>query len=158
MKTAAAIAIGVGVLAALYGAHAAPKKEAGVAMAPGGIVEARRAAMMMSAATFGALKAQANAEDLKRAAFPANGLNAWAKAIPAMFPAGTNVAPTEALPALWSDRAGFEAAARDFAAATGALAKAAAANDKPAYAAALDQVGKGCSGCHDKYRKPEEKR
>lgn len=159
MRTAvAAIALGAGAIALVQGVHAAPKKSAGVSIPAEQIVAARRAAMVMSAATSGSLKALANGDDLKRASFPARGLHDWAKAIPSMFPAGTDVAPSETLPAAWSDRAGFEAAARSFAEATDSLGKAAAANDKVAYAAALDQVNKGCSGCHDKYRKPQEKR
>lgn len=157
MKTGAAIGIGVAVLAALYAASAGAKRQGAVALPPQQVVEARHAAMMMSAATLGTLKAQTNAADLKRAVFPAQGLNAWAKAIPGMFPPGTNVPPTEALPALWTDRAGFDAAAKDFASATDAVVEAAAANDKAAYAAALDRVDESCKSCHDKYRKMEER-
>jgi cytochrome c556 len=113
--------------------------------------------MMMSSSAFGALKAQASADDLKRANFPAHALAGWARAIPAMFPEGTDIPPSDALPALWSDRAGFNAAAEGFVVATTAVNQAVAANDKVAYRAALDQVGKACSACHDKYRKPEEK-
>lgn len=157
MKTGAMIGLSLAVLAALQGASAAPREEAGVAVPAAEIVAARRAAMMMSGATFGALRAQANAENLKRAGFPARGLNAWAKAIPGMFPPGTEIPPTEALPVVWTDRAGFETAAQTLAIATSAVSQAVAANDKTAYAAALDQVGKACSGCHDKYRKAEDK-
>lgn len=156
MKAGAVIGLGLAVFAMVQSADAATKK--GVTLGPEEIVAARRAAMMMSAATFGSLRAQANAEDLKRAGFPAHGLNEWAKAIPSMFPAGTDTAPTEALPAVWSDRAGFEMAAQSMAAATASLGQAAAVNDKAAYATALDQIGKACSGCHDKYRKEQEKR
>lgn len=158
MRTLAAIGLGAAMLMALGSAGAAPKRESGVSMPPGKIVEARRAGMMLSGAAFGSLRAQANAEDLKRAAFPARGLGAWAKAIPGMFPAGTNVPPTEALPAVWSDRNGFEAAAGELAAAADSAAQAAGANDKAAFAAAVERIGKACSGCHDKYRKPEERR
>lgn len=158
MKRVAIITAGVAVLALVQDAGAAPRLASGVTMPAQDVVQARRAAMMMSGSALGTLKAQANAEDLKRAGFPARALNAWAKAIPGMFPPDTNVAPTEALPAVWTDRAGFEAAAQSFAAATDAAGKAAAANDKAAYTAGLDQVGKACSACHDKYRKPDEKR
>jgi cytochrome c556 len=155
MKTGVAIGLAVAAFAAMQGADAAPKK--GVLLAPEDIVSARHAAMMMSSSAFGALKAQANAEDLKRANFPAHALAHWAKAIPAMFPQGTDIPPTDALPAVWSDRAGYDAAAKSFVTATDAVTQAVAANDKTAYAAALDQVGKACSACHDKYRKAEEK-
>jgi len=155
MKSVAAIGLAIAAFAVIQGADAAPKK--GVAIAPEEIVGARHAAMMMSSSAFGALKAQANADDLKRANFPAHALAGWAKAIPAMFPAGTDIPPSDALPAVWSDRAGFDAASRDFATATAAVTQAVAANDKAAYTAALDQVGKACSACHDKYRKADEK-
>ena len=155
MKRVAAAGLVMTLPIALQAAGAASQK--GVSMPPVQIVAVRRAAMMMSGATLGTLRAQANAEDLKRAAFPARGLAEWAKAIPSMFPAGTDVPPTEALPALWSDRAGFAASAQMFGDATASLAQAAAANDKAAYAAALERVGKGCSGCHDKYRKEQQR-
>lgn len=155
MKTGLAIGLAFAAFAVIQSADAASNK--GVSIAPGEIVGARHAAMMMSSSAFGALKAQANADDLKRANFPAHALAGWAKAIPAMFPEGTNIPPSMALPAVWSDRAGFNAAAQGFVMATTAVSQAVAANDKAAYAAALDQVGKACSACHDKYRKPDEK-
>lgn len=150
--------LGAAALAGMLGASvdAAPKA-AGV-MTPEQVVAARRAAMMMSGATFGMVRAQADAEDLKRARFPARGLAQWAKAIPSMFPAGTNVAGTEALPPVWADRAGFETASQALVAATERLAAAAEAGDKAAYAAAIEQTDQACSACHDKYRKEREKR
>jgi cytochrome c556 len=156
MKSRTIIGIAIGVFAAFQSASAASEKS--VPMPAAQLVEARHAAMMMSGAALGALKAQANAEDLKRAGFPAHGLNAWAKAIPGMFPPGTDLPSSHALPAVWTDRPGFEAAAQAFVTATAALGPAIAANDKAAYTAALDRVGKACSACHDKYRKPDEKR
>ena len=157
MKRVVIIGAAVAVLALVQAAGAAPKRAATVKVPPLAIVEGRHAAMMMSSSAFGAMRAQANADDLKRAVRPAQALNLWAKAIPGMFTAGTNVPPTDALPAVWTDRAGFDAAAQTYVAATAAAVQAATANDKTAFAAALDQVGKSCSACHDKYRKAEEK-
>ncbi|MBA2918933.1 hypothetical protein GON01_13605 [Sphingomonas sp. MAH-20] len=156
MKAGAVIGIAIGIFAAFGTARAAPR--GGLSVPADQVVAARRAAMAMSGVTLAALKAQAGAEDLKRAGFPARGLDAWAKALPGMFPPGSDMTSSEALPAVWADRAGFDAAARSFVTATAALAPAISANDKAAYTAALDQVDKTCSACHDKYRKPREKR
>ncbi len=73
-----------------------------------------------------------------------------------LFPAGTETgADTEAAPAIWEDRAGFDAALLEWQDAVGnALdANAATLDDaKPV----LGAVFKTCKGCHDKYRVEDE--
>ena len=118
------------------------------------IVEARRAAYMMSGANMAAMKRAIDAgEDVRPLTFAARSLAGWALALPGMFPKGSDVAPSVALPAVWSDRAGFEAKAADYAAAADRLAKLAAANDKQGFAEQWAVVRKSCADCHAGYKK-----
>lgn len=142
-----------GLAAALPAAAPAP-----VTIGADQAVAERQAAFRMSAVTFGALKAIAESGgDPAKAAFPASGLAAWAKALPGAFPAGSNVAPTEALPTVWSDAAGFASAAGAYQAATARLVVAAKAGDAAGLKAAVEETGKACGTCHDSYRKQKPK-
>lgn len=78
-----------------------------------------------------------------------------APTIPALFPQGTNAGESEALPIIWQDFAGFEAASALLAERAGVLA---AAPDPKAAGAAFGNMLKACGGCHEKFRiKKEEK-
>jgi cytochrome c556 len=122
-------------------------------------VAGRQAAFRMSGALFGGMRAASGAGgDVKAQAFAARALAGWAKAIPGMFPAGSAAANSAALPNVWTDRAGFEAKAADYAAAATKLGELAKAGDSAGFAAQLVVVGKTCGACHDGYRKPEEHR
>jgi cytochrome c556 len=73
--------------------------------------------------------------------------------IPGLFPAGSNgdsaTAKTLALPMVWSDIAGFQAAAAKL----GTDAKfAMAATDKASFATAFQTVQADCNACHKTYR------
>ncbi len=71
-----------------------------------------------------------------------------------MFPAGSDKGETEtkALPVVWSDMAGFQAASKNAEAAFDKLATAAGSGNQEALAAAFADTGKACGACHDKYR------
>lgn len=74
--------------------------------------------------------------------------------IPALFPKGTETgSKTTADPKIWSDTAGFKAAAMKF----GADAKAAqAATDTASFTTAFVAITKDCGSCHGSYRtKPQ---
>ena len=87
-------------------------------MTPEQTVAARQSAYGLSAANFAQLKAQADAGvDVHTLVFPSRQLARWARTLPTMFPAGTNLPTSHALPAVWTDRAGFEAKAAAYAAA-----------------------------------------
>ncbi|MEO0992071.1 MAG: cytochrome c [Pseudomonadota bacterium] len=60
---------------------------------------------------------------------------------------------TRALPAIWSDAVGYEAANAKLAEAAAALAEA-AGNGEEAFKAAFGPVGQSCGGCHEDYRQP----
>jgi cytochrome c556 len=95
---------------------------------PSQIIQARQAAFNLAAATFGNLRGAVD--------FAVRGLAKWAHALPAMFPAGTKLPESRALPPVWQDRTGFEAQAATFQAETARLLNAAGAGDKAAFAAA----------------------
>lgn len=74
-----------------------------------------------------------------------------AKDVEAYYPAGTETGDTKAAPAIWSDRAGFQKATDEFAAATQAAVDA-APQDLEAFRAVFGPVGAGCGTCHEAYR------
>ena len=122
---------------------------------PVDIVKGRQAGMRMSGGLMGGMKGVIDrGDDVKSQAFAARGLASWAAAIPGMFPAGTDVPPSGALPSVWTDAPGFAAKAATYQAAATKLADAAAAGDKAAFAAAFEEVRGTCKGCHDPYKKP----
>lgn len=123
------------------------------------VVAARQAAFKLSLASYLAIKAGlARGDDVKTMALPASALAGWGKAIPAMFPPGSTTPASEALPTVWSDRAGFEAAATAMSDAAAKLVPLAKAGDTAGFTAQYAELGKTCGACHDKYRKPEEKK
>lgn len=122
-------------------------------------VAARQASFKLSAVAYLGIKAAiARGDDVKMLAFPAGALAGWAKAIPSMFPPGSTTPASDALPTVWTDRPGFEAAAANMAAAATKLADLAKAGDTAGFAAQYGELGKTCGGCHEKYRKPQEKK
>lgn len=78
-------------------------------------------------------------------------LNAVALGFPAQFPEGATSDTSEAAPAIWEDRAGFEAAAAKFIADT-AQAKAMPVTNADEMKAAMGVVAANCRSCHETYR------
>ena len=68
-----------------------------------------------------------------------------------LFPDGTDQGKTEASPAIFTDRAGFDAKQADFETALAGVTGAAPA-DLNALRASLGQVGQNCGACHKAYR------
>jgi cytochrome c556 len=68
------------------------------------------------------------------------------------FPVGSDQGDTKALAAIWTDKAGFDAAVANFNTAAGALRVASNAKNLDGIKAAFGEVGKTCGACHDKYR------
>ncbi|OYY89297.1 MAG: hypothetical protein B7Y45_12445 [Sphingomonas sp. 28-66-16] len=124
-----------------------------------GIVQARQAGFHLAVASFLGIKAGiARGDDVKTLALPAAALAGWGKAIPTMFPPGTDTPESDALPTVWSDRAGFETAAANMSAAARTLADLGKAGDTAGFATQFGALGKTCGACHKDYRKPEEKK
>lgn len=69
-----------------------------------------------------------------------------------LYPAGSDKGETKALPAIWTDMAGFQAASKNASDAMGKLAQVAASGDIAAVGAQFGAVGGACQACHDKYR------
>jgi len=86
----------------------------------------------------------------------ARALNALAMTLPDIFPAGSAVGDSRALPEIWSDAAKFEQVTKEFQAATAQLVTAAESGDMAAIGDALGATGKGCGGCHKPFRKEKE--
>ena len=76
----------------------------------------------------------------------------WGAAMPAAFPEGSGGAPSDAAPEIWSDNAGFVAAASDHVGALNELIAAAKVGDATAVGAAFKAVAGTCKACHIKYR------
>lgn len=79
--------------------------------------------------------------------------------VPSWFPPGSDQGPEEtwALPKIWQDFAGFEAAARNARALADRLVAAAKSGDRSATVQAFAALGKeGCGGCHTPYRRPQD--
>ncbi|MEI9926510.1 MAG: cytochrome c [Sphingomonas sp.] len=121
-----------------------------------GVIAGRQAGMRMSGAIIGEMKAVIDsAGDVKTQGFAARSLAGWAKAIPGMFPLGSGGAPSGALAAVWTDRAGFEAKAAAYAAAAARLADLAKVGDAAGFAAQWGEVRAACGACHETYKKPD---
>ncbi|MCX9148537.1 c-type cytochrome [Erythrobacter sp. WG] len=87
----------------------------------------------------------------------AGDINARARRVGGLFPAGTSTASgikTEALPAIWSKPDAFKAAAQKLVDESGKLKTAAATRNKQAVAAQAMALGGACKGCHDQFRLP----
>ena len=121
-----------------------------------GIIKGRQAAMMLSGVVMGSIKAAIDAgQPPASQRFNSRALARWAHAVPGMFPAGSGPdsgLETHARAEVWSDRAGFEARAADYAAAADRLAELAAGEDAAAFAAQWTAVRQSCQACHDAYK------
>lgn len=112
---------------------------------------AREARMGEGRRTFAALKQAADSgSDLAALAPRIESLIQWSDELPALFPEGSEAG--HARPEIWSNPAGFTAAAQRFQAATRALAAPAAAGDRPAFLTAWTAVRAACGGCHAEFK------
>ena len=82
----------------------------------------------------------------------ANSIASWSSKMPDYFPVGSNIKPSEASPKIWSDFAGFTAAAQLNWKATVSLAKAAKIGDRDSVITAFKETAESCKSCHKTYR------
>ncbi|HST91122.1 MAG TPA: cytochrome c [Brevundimonas sp.] len=157
--TIAALALLCAGCAASAGSNDAPT--AAAAPAPAGasaadVIAGRQAAFNLSGVAMGAMKSAIDANAAPNTqAFNSRALARWAHTLPRMFPAGTGAeagVPTKAKPEIWSDRAGFEAKAAEYAAAAERLNELARAGDSAGFAAQWTVVRQTCQSCHTPYR------
>lgn len=128
-------------------------------MEHGPVVEARQAGFHLTLAAFLGIKAGiARGDDVKTLALPAAAISGWGKAIPAMFPPGTDLPQSDAMPNVWTDKDGFAAAAMTMSSAARTLADLGKAGDTAGFATQFGVLAKSCGDCHTKYRKPEPKK
>lgn len=121
---------------------------------PQDAIVARQASYKAQGQMFGAMKKAIDAkQDPAPFAADAAWMAQWGQLIPQMFPPGSETGhDTKALPAIWKDKAGFDKDAADFNAAAAKLSQVATTNDKAAFAAQYQAVGRTCGACHRTYR------
>lgn len=130
---------------------------AGTTPTPDAIAAYREAEMMAIAKTFKAMSMIAKGEVLRpQGEFigHAESLHNLSLDLVSQYPAGTahGQAKTEASPAIWTDAAGFAAAAAAFETATAQVLAAAKVSDNEAVKAGMTAIGQSCGGCHEKFR------
>lgn len=123
------------------------------AYADGGGVQGYREAVMEAIgghmqAMVGVLKGEV--PHTSHLAAHADALAASAEMVPVLFPAGSGEGRTHALPLIWEEPEAFNQKVEEFRVAAKALA--ATRGEMPAFAGALQEVGKSCKGCHDRYK------
>ncbi|MBS9475670.1 c-type cytochrome [Ancylobacter radicis] len=74
-----------------------------------------------------------------------------AKELPALFPAGSDTGDTDALPAIWQDKAKFDGLFAKLA--SDATSARAAITDEASFKANFPGVIRTCGTCHDSFRK-----
>jgi cytochrome c556 len=127
----------------------------GVARAEGpDVIETRQAGQDLLAGTYAGIRAVVAAKgDVKTLEVPAKAMARWITQFPTQFPKGSEEGHnTKALPAVWSDTAGFQKAALNLADASTKLAELAKAGDADAVAAQVKVVGDDCAACHKTFR------
>lgn len=140
---------------ALIGALAAGSMvgSATIAMAQGDVIAQRKDNRKQAAAAMRAVKAIVDAKGPTAGAVEqAAKLKTLEAAFVKMFPAGSDKGETRALPAVWTDWAGFQAASKASDAAYDKLAVAAGSGNAEALATAFADVGKTCGACHQKFQ------
>lgn len=82
----------------------------------------------------------------------AKGLANGAAELKYIFPGGSDVGDSEALPLIWEEPEEFADAIATAEEATVAFQEAVAGGDRAAIGAAFRDVGAACRGCHDRFR------
>jgi len=134
---------------------------AGTAWAQGAaeaIAERQAGFKAIGAATSEVKKTMDAGGDLTAVAARAEEISAFAKRMPALFPAGSGPESgqkTRALPAIWQNKSDFDAIAGSLVREADKLVAALKANDKAATAAAFTATTAQCGACHRPYRAPQ---
>jgi cytochrome c556 len=140
---------------AVIGALAAGAMVGGatIALAQADVIKERQENRKQTAAAMRAIKGIIDAKGpTAGAGEQAAKLKTLEPAFDKMFPAGSDKGETKALPTVWSDWAGFQAASKNAEAAFDKLATAAGSGDMAALTVAFGDAGKACGACHEKFR------
>ena len=146
--------------AVAHGSKPVPGKDSGRDGATAAeLIAARKAMMHMAAAvTFeSVMPAAKSGANVKGQAHAAETLAYFGHSIAGLFPAGSNAPDSRASPAIWKNKADFDARARSFGDSSARLAELAKAGDSAGFAAQAKVVAGGCGGCHSLYRAEEKK-
>jgi len=157
---ALALAVGLGVAAA-GGALAHDDKMPANANAATKAAYARHENFEKLGASFKGLNDELRKPAPDKAVVAANAktMNALVGALPTWFPRGSGVEArpmSEAKAGIWTDAAGFTAAATAARTEVAKLNASAAAGDLEAVKAQVRPVGGTCKGCHEKYRQEKK--
>ena len=124
-----------------------------MALAQGDVIAARRAGLKRMGDFMTAMKPVADAHAPgTQFVGTIEEMIAFYQGLPARFPVGSGTGDTKALPTIWSDPVGFNAAAAGVVEKLQALRVAAAGGDGAAFEAAWKAVGPACGTCHRTYR------
>ena len=140
---------------AIVGALAAGALISGatIALAQADVIKERQENRKQTAAAMRAIKGVIDAKGATTGAVEqAAKLKTLEAAFVKMFPAGSDKGDTKALPAVWTDMAGFQAASKNAETAFDKLAVAAGSGDMAALTTAFGDAGKACGACHEKFR------
>jgi cytochrome c556 len=119
------------------------------------VIAQRREGMRMEARQMEAIKSVLDARgDTRPLVERADTIAGFYRNLQELYPAGSGTGATRALPTIWSDAAGFEAARTTILGALATMRSAAASGDVAATTAAFNQVGSACAACHRAYRGP----
>ena len=113
------------------------------------LVDARQAAMMQNGRTLRSAGSLTGAD----AVTAASGVLQNFVNLATMFPEGSIVGDSEALPAIFEQREQFDAIFAEAILAAGKMVEAAQSGDATLYADATRAVGQTCNECHDTFRK-----
>ncbi len=122
--------------------------------AMGDVIAQRRAGLKRMSGHMDAMKAVVESKgDVRPLAARLDEMIAWYREMPALFPPGSDRGDTKALPAVWSDRGGFETANANLLRQLEVLKAAASAGDTAGFSTAFRATGpQFCGGCHRQYR------
>ncbi|MDB5426849.1 MAG: cytochrome [Phenylobacterium sp.] len=159
IMTALAVTAGLGLATA--GAALAAETQPVPATPGGKALVARQAHFKEQGAAFKAIGDELKKDTPDKAVIAANAtkVKGTAAALPSWFPKGSGPETglkTAAKPDVWTDAAGFEAAAMRLQAETTKLADISAGGDLDAIKAQFRATGGACKNCHDKFRVPEQ--
>ena len=141
-------------LVAVIGALAAGTMVGGatIALAQADVIKERQENRKQTAAAMRAIKGIIDAKGPTAGAVEqAAKMKQLQVAFDKLFPAGSDKGETKALPTVWSDWPGFQAASKNADAAFDKLAVAAGSGDLAAVTAAFTDTGKACGACHNKF-------